>query len=343
MGSLTPTQLAIRAPQAGRCTTRPQVSGGNYLCGFTGRHAPGMSSPHRPHSRPLHSPTAFALITGLLGAMTVLLATVLPLPPPASATPLALTFASSGTTPLSSTPLTGPEAGHGRQATAWAMPAPLRLDAPQFTPAVAHELACRGRHTRAGTVWPMGRHRTVRRAFAPPAVRWGSGHRGVDLAAPAGSPVMAPVAGRVRFAGTVAGKPVVSVSHSGGLVTTYEPVAATVAVGQEVRPGDVIGTLLAGHGQADAASSDVVDGVTGTARGTAIGTAIGTARGTEHDAASSGSDPPDAAQGYESAGGGTASSAALHWGARTGRHTYVNPLRLVCAPRIRLKPAPPGA
>ena len=31
---------------------------------------------------------------------------------------------------------------------------------------------------------------------------------------------------------------------------------------------------------------------------------------------------------------------ALHWGARTGPKTYVNPLRLLDPPVIRLKPVP---
>jgi murein DD-endopeptidase MepM/ murein hydrolase activator NlpD len=57
---------------------------------------------------------------------------------------------------------------------------------------------------------------------------FGPGHRGVDLAAVAGAPVLAAGAGTVVFAGTVAGRGVVSVDHSGGLRTTYEPVLPTV-------------------------------------------------------------------------------------------------------------------
>ncbi|CAM2740231.1 Putative peptidase [Actinomyces slackii] len=118
--------------------------------------------------------------------------------------------------------------------------------------------------------------------FDPPAVVWGRGHRGVDLAAPAGSQVRAAGQGVVAFAGVVAGRPVISIDHPDGIRTTYEPVEASVAAGQSVARGQVIGTLLAGH------RSDGVD--------------------------------------------------ALHWGARTGKKSYVNPLRLLSPPVIRLKP-----
>ena len=74
-----------------------------------------------------------------------------------------------------------------------------------------------------------------------------SGHRGVDLAAPPSSIVTAAGPGTVVFAGPVAGRGVVSVAHSGGLRTTYEPVAATVHIGDHVLAGDPLGTLQPGH------------------------------------------------------------------------------------------------
>ena len=54
-------------------------------------------------------------------------------------------------------------------------------------------------------------------------------------------------AGVVVFAGMVAGRGVVSVAHPGGLRTTYEPVWATVVVGDQVRLGAELGTLSTGH------------------------------------------------------------------------------------------------
>ncbi|MDR1808588.1 MAG: peptidoglycan DD-metalloendopeptidase family protein [Propionibacteriaceae bacterium] len=87
---------------------------------------------------------------------------------------------------------------------------------------------------------------SIVRGFDPPAERWGAGHRGIDLAADAGTTVVAAATGTVRFAGTVAGKGVVSIDH-GGVVTTYEPVRALVQAGDHVLVGDPIGILLAGH------------------------------------------------------------------------------------------------
>jgi murein DD-endopeptidase MepM/ murein hydrolase activator NlpD len=95
--------------------------------------------------------------------------------------------------------------------------------------------------------WPLPGSRVVVRGFHPPPFRYGPGHRGVDLAAVAGAPALAAGAGRVIFAGMVAGHGVVSVSHQGGLRTTYEPVSAIVAAGQRVTKGQQIGTVQPGH------------------------------------------------------------------------------------------------
>ncbi len=95
--------------------------------------------------------------------------------------------------------------------------------------------------------WPLGGTPVVDRGFEPPHTAWGAGHRGVDLRAALGTPVLAAGAGRVAYAGLLAGRGVVVVVHPGGLRTTYEPVAAAVAVGDVVARGDVLGTLGEGH------------------------------------------------------------------------------------------------
>ncbi|MGW0433955.1 murein hydrolase activator EnvC family protein [Micromonospora sp. NPDC003197] len=95
--------------------------------------------------------------------------------------------------------------------------------------------------------WPLdGRPRPVRR-FDPPPRPWLPGHRGVDLAGEAGVLVRTAGAGVVLFAGMVAGRPVVSVLHSNGLRTTYEPVQPAVRTGDRLGRGDPIGILLSGH------------------------------------------------------------------------------------------------
>ena len=138
------------------------------------------------------------------------------------------------------------------------------------------------RRPRGRYQWPTGAPATVVEDFDPPAVVWGRGHRGVDLAAAEGTQIRSAAAGTVAFAGMVAGRPVVSVDHADGIRTTYEPVEPAVSTGDAVAAGQVIGTLLPGHRS---------DGV-----------------------------------------------CALHWGARTGPKTYINPLRLLQPAVIRLKP-----
>jgi murein DD-endopeptidase MepM/ murein hydrolase activator NlpD len=88
---------------------------------------------------------------------------------------------------------------------------------------------------------------TVVRRFDPPAQRWLPGHRGVDLRATQGQPVRAAGDGRVAFAGTLAGRGVITIDH-GDLRTTYEPVDALVGVGERVHAGESIGTIGTGTG-----------------------------------------------------------------------------------------------
>jgi murein DD-endopeptidase MepM/ murein hydrolase activator NlpD len=95
--------------------------------------------------------------------------------------------------------------------------------------------------------WPLSGPPAVVRAFQAPTSRFGPGHRGVDLAAVTGAPVLAASAGTVVFAGAVAGHGVVSVDHPGGLRTTYEPVSPTVTAGDRVARGQQIGTVVPGH------------------------------------------------------------------------------------------------
>ncbi len=89
--------------------------------------------------------------------------------------------------------------------------------------------------------------------FHPPAERWLPGHRGVDLRTAPGQPVRAAGDGRVAFAGTLAGRGVVSVDH-GALRTTYEPVDAQVVVGERVRAGETLGTVGTGTGHCGSGS-----------------------------------------------------------------------------------------
>jgi len=129
----------------------------------------------------------------------------------------------------------------------------LHPDPPPYRNAVSHAAADgypAGSHAATGLL-PVGRSLADLLArFDPPPLPWAAGHRGVDLAAAAGTPVRAARAGVVSFVGTIAGTGVVAVTHPGTgeppLRTTYEPVRPTVAAGARVGAGEILGTVAAG-------------------------------------------------------------------------------------------------
>jgi cell wall-associated NlpC family hydrolase len=95
----------------------------------------------------------------------------------------------------------------------------------------------------AGWRWPLDKPAPeVIRHFHPPPQRWAAGHRGVDLAAAPGEPVLAPVGGEITFAGRVAGRGVVVVAAR-RLRATLEPVTSVVRVRQNIEAGELIGHL----------------------------------------------------------------------------------------------------
>jgi murein DD-endopeptidase MepM/ murein hydrolase activator NlpD len=193
-----------------------------------------MSPPTRPDPRTILLACSALLIifslTPPLGARPS--ASTGPAPqatPTAPGTPTAAATTAAATQP--GTAATQPGTGPGASATGTR---PTGRIPPELAPAVA------------GWRSPAGAPMVVVRGFEPPATPYGAGHRGVDLAAPPGAAVRAAGDGLVAYAGPLAGRGVVVVSH-GALRTTYEPVTATVAVGSRVRAGDVIGRLEAGH------------------------------------------------------------------------------------------------
>ena len=129
---------------------------------------------------------------------------------------------------------------------------------------------------------PLAGEPDLARPFEPPPHSYGPGHRGVDLAGQPAAAVLAAADGVVVFAGMVAGRPVLSIDHPGGLRTTYEPVQPSTGAGTRVARGAPIGTLVAGHE-------------------------------------------------------GCPVTACLHWGVRRGED-YLDPLRLLRPPRVRLLP-----
>lgn len=101
--------------------------------------------------------------------------------------------------------------------------------------------------------WPLtpppgARRPVIVHGFQPPAKRWQSGHRGVDLLGAPGQDVFAAGQGTVSYAGTLFGRPVVAIDHTASsrdtLRTTYEPVDPVVKVGDKVLAGQLIGHLV---------------------------------------------------------------------------------------------------
>ena len=96
-----------------------------------------------------------------------------------------------------------------------------------------------------GWIWPASRFRLAR-PFVAPAHKYGPGHRGVDLDLLGDSLVQAPADGVAAFAGSVAGRGILTIDHGNGLVTTLEPVDTAVEPGTPVRRGEAVATLAAG-------------------------------------------------------------------------------------------------
>jgi len=91
--------------------------------------------------------------------------------------------------------------------------------------------------------WPLSPRPAVLRRFEQPLKQWSAGHRGADLLAAVGQPVLSAGDGMVAFSGVIAGRGVITVRHSGELRTTYEPVDERLASGTVVHRGTRIGVV----------------------------------------------------------------------------------------------------
>lgn len=91
------------------------------------------------------------------------------------------------------------------------------------------------------------------RPFIAPETEYSAGHRGIDLAAALGTDVFAPADGVIHFSGVVVDRPVLSIDHSGSLLSSFEPVISTLPAGTAVRRGDLVGTIDASTGHCIAA------------------------------------------------------------------------------------------
>ena len=80
---------------------------------------------------------------------------------------------------------------------------------------------------------------------SPYGQRWGRLHSGIDIAAPAGTPVAASASGQVVYAGSMGGYGLlVVIQHAGGIATAYAHNSGlSVSVGQSVAQGQTIASV----------------------------------------------------------------------------------------------------
>ncbi|MFC7790443.1 murein hydrolase activator EnvC family protein [Microbacterium sp. MAHUQ-60] len=97
--------------------------------------------------------------------------------------------------------------------------------------------------------WPVDGRHVIIVPFRAPAHDYGPGHRGMDAAAEPGADVHAPAGGVIAFRGTVVDRPLITIDHGGGYVTTLEPVASDLSPGDAVTAGALVG-VVAGGGHA---------------------------------------------------------------------------------------------
>jgi len=100
--------------------------------------------------------------------------------------------------------------------------------------------------TALGTyAWPV--QGPIIRFFEQPATPYSIGHRGIDIAAPFGTPIRAPADGTITFAGWVAGSMFMTIDHGDGVKTTYSWLSGfAVSKGAAVHRGEVV--AYTGHG-----------------------------------------------------------------------------------------------
>lgn len=97
--------------------------------------------------------------------------------------------------------------------------------------------------------WPITGPVRITRPFLVPPHAYGPGHRGIDLASLEGGSdivVRSPADGVIAFVGTVVDRPLLTIDHGDGLVTTLEPARSELMVGTDVRAAEAIGTLASG-------------------------------------------------------------------------------------------------
>ncbi|HEX6130195.1 MAG TPA: M23 family metallopeptidase [Actinomycetota bacterium] len=123
----------------------------------------------------------------------------------------------------------------------------VRLLAPVLLVALG-AVASTARPAAAVGTWTWPVVGPVIRGFDAPDTPYGSGHRGIDVAVPVGTVLVAPAAGVVSFAGPVGGRVYVTIDHGGDVRSTLSFLSATlVRRGDPVVAGQAVATSGDGH------------------------------------------------------------------------------------------------
>jgi murein DD-endopeptidase MepM/ murein hydrolase activator NlpD len=116
--------------------------------------------------------------------------------------------------------------------------------------AIGASLVWRGSTASAATPWSWPVSGAIVRGFDPPDDPYGAGHRGIDIAAPVGSIVLAPDDGVVTFAGKVGGRLFLTIDHGGGVTSTCSWLTSVlVRKGDRVTRGQPVATTGWGHAE----------------------------------------------------------------------------------------------
>jgi murein DD-endopeptidase MepM/ murein hydrolase activator NlpD len=94
--------------------------------------------------------------------------------------------------------------------------------------------------------WPLDTEIHILRQFQLFEYSWMGGHTGIDVRAIIGSNVRSPANGRVWFAGSVAGREVLTLEIDNFLFS-FDSVSPTVTTGEEISEGQIVATVLGKH------------------------------------------------------------------------------------------------
>lgn len=102
--------------------------------------------------------------------------------------------------------------------------------------------------SRGDTLWlpPFGAPLHVTGAYRPPPTPYTAGHRGIDIPAVPGSVLAAPAPGTVEFVGVVVDRGTLTIRVDADTVYSWEPIASTLSVGDQLVAGAPLGTAARG-------------------------------------------------------------------------------------------------